>query len=142
MAKNIPLNSFTDADPSFPYQSSEAKSQLGIPNSPAIHLAVSQLAELLLSLPVTTNESKESMRISALRCASYGVLMRHSYEHVELRFKEYLDLPIDETEMNKAKEAPSFNWLGQAITSLEKEGFYVPSGVQQQATAYGWNEIL
>ncbi len=35
---------FTDTDPTFPYQSSEATSQLGIPDSPEIHR---QLPDLL-----------------------------------------------------------------------------------------------
>src|SRR5438105_2843762 len=43
------MNSFTDAQPDFPYQSSEARRQLGLPEAPEIHLAVTALAEPLLA---------------------------------------------------------------------------------------------
>jgi hypothetical protein len=54
---------FTDANPTFPYQSSEATSQLGIPDSPEIHLAITMLAERLIPLVEGTTLSDPAERL-------------------------------------------------------------------------------
>ena len=141
MQQLIPINSFTDGSPSFPYQSSEASCHLGIPDSPAIHLAITQLAERLLALPTRTCESNGHIRIMALRCASYGVLMRHSFESVEFRFGVYLNLPNDQLAYDRAVKAAPTHWLNQAIERLEGEGIAVDRSVQRQATCYGWTQL-
>ena len=138
MVAPILRNRFTDTNPSFPYQSSEATRHLGIPDSPAIHLAITQLAELLLALSTTQDEVSEVVRITALRCASYGALMKHSFETVVFRFGIYMDLPPDEAARDRAEKATPIDWLSQAVSQLESEGIAVPSGIRQQATPYGW----
>ena len=87
---------FTDANPTFPYQSSEAKSQLGIPDSPEIHLAITKLAERLIALAEGTTLSDSNIRIPALRTASEGVLFSYPFEVVATLLRTKLGLHIDQ----------------------------------------------
>lgn len=66
---------FTDIEPDFPYQSSELSKELGVPDSPLVHLAISSLAERLLPTAETAFSDTRIQRIQALRSASYAVLM-------------------------------------------------------------------
>lgn len=140
MATSTQSNRFSDASPSFPYQSSEASHYLGIPDSPVVHLAITRLAERLLLTTFPRDEPSEMARIAALRCASYGVLMRHSFEAIEYRFGVYIDLPRHDAAFDRAEKANSVDWMGEAISQLESEGVDIASGVRQQATPYGWKE--
>lgn len=132
------VNTFTDLNPSFPYQSSEASGNLSIPNSSAVHLAITDLASRLLELPVAQTKDSEDARNSALRCASYGVLMRHSFEAVELRFMAYLAVPTGQAAFDRAEKAIPVEWLSLAASFLETEGVSVEAEIQKRATAYGW----
>lgn len=132
------INTFTDTDPSFPYQSSEASGNLSIPDSSAVHLAITDLASRLLELPVAQSKDRGDARCSALRCASYGVLMRHPFEQIEYRYMAYLNAPLDHAAFDKAENAKPVNWLGLAAAFLEAEGVPVEAEIQKRATPYGW----
>jgi hypothetical protein len=130
---------FTDANPTFPYQSSEASHELGIPDSPEIHLAITSLAERLMPIAEGTNVSDSKVRIAALRTASGGVLFRHPFEEVVIRFRLNLGLHIDQDEIDRTLN-PSLktDWLGQAVHDLKAQGVEIPNGFGQQASNYGW----
>lgn len=133
-----PINRFTDARPLFPYASSEARAGLGIPDVPVIHLAITQLAERLMLMTIDRGDSKESVRILALRCASYGVLMKLPIEAVEMRFLTYVDLPTSPDAFDRAQEAAPVDWLGDAMACLGTGQGATVNSVRQLATPYGW----
>ncbi len=94
-------NSFSDEQPRFPYASTEAKRQLGIPDSPAIHLAITDLAERLLSLPYGQERPSNETRITALRSASWGARESHCFELVVLRYRASLGDTLDQAECDR-----------------------------------------
>jgi len=131
---------FTDANPTFPYQSSEARRQLGIPDSPEIHLAITGLAERLIPLAEGASKSDAVLRITALRTASAAVLFRYPFEMVVLRFRVSLDLPVDQDEIDAAAKLTPTDWLGQAVQQLRMEGVEIAPNFGKQASHYGWRE--
>jgi len=131
---------FTDANPSFPYQSSEATRQLGIPDSPEIHLAITRLAERLIPLAEGTTLSDSNIRITALRTASGGVLFSYPFDVVVIRFRAFLGLHIDQHESARAGTTEKEDWLGQAVEQLRAEGFDTPTNFGKQVSNYGWRK--
>lgn len=134
-------NSFTDGRPRFPYASSEAKRQLGIPDTPAIHLAITDLAERLLALPYRDDRLLGDTRVSALRSASRGVREGLYFELVVLYYRIALgDFP-DQAECDRvyANRVPT-DWLGDAVSRLNAEGVDASPAVRRQATRYGWTD--
>lgn len=132
-------NSFTDQQPRFPYASSEAKRQLGIPDSPPIHLAISELADRLLALPYDIDRVPEEERNVALRSASWAVRESHCCDLVVLRYRDSLGEALDQAECDRVyAEGVPTDWLGAAIARLKTEGCEVSPTVTQQATRYGW----
>lgn len=130
---------FTDANPTFPYQSSEASRELGIPDSPEIHLAITSLAERLMPIADGTKFSDSKVRIAALRTASGGVLFRYPFEEVVIRFRLNLGVHIDQDEVDRAiNPTLKTDWLGQAVLDLKAQGVEVPNSFGQQASNYGW----
>jgi hypothetical protein len=134
-------NSFSDDQPRFPYASTEAKRQLGIPDSPAIHLAITDLAERLLSLPYGHERPMNDARIAALRSASWGARESHCFELVALRYRASLGETLDQAECDRssASDKPT-DWLGYAVSRLIGEGFDASPAVRRQATRYGWTD--
>jgi hypothetical protein len=131
-------NSFTDPLPAFAYQSSEARRELGIPDSPAIHLAITALAERLIPLAQGASASVAVVRIGALRCASYGTLMCLPFECVVFRYQTRLELPADKDSSDAAYNAGRTDWLELAAAQLRNEGIDVPATVAGQRSRYGW----
>lgn len=131
---------FTDANPKFPYQSSEARQQLGIPDSPEIHLAITKLAERLLPLSEGASVSDEILRITALRTASGGVLFSRPFEEVVFRFHANLNLPVDEGKNDEIARLARTDWLGQAVQQLRAEDVEVSKNFGKQVSRYGWLE--
>jgi hypothetical protein len=127
------LNTFTDSAPAFPYQCSEATHQLGIPDSPAIHLAISNLAESLLASSPDCADSLDDIRRLALRTASYGVLMSQSLELTVVRFRASCGLSFDHDVASQPTD-----WLAHAVARLEAEGFRNSEGALRQRSRYGW----
>lgn len=131
---------FTDANPTFPYQSSEARSELGIPDSPEIHLAITGLAERLIPLAEGASKSDAAIRIAALRTASGAVLFRYPFEMVVIRFRVNLGLPVDQNDIDAAAKLAPTDWLGQAAQHLRMEGVETAQNFGKQASPYGWRE--
>lgn len=130
--------SFLDKEPSFPYQSSEAKQLLGIPDSPAIHLAITSLAKSLLPLADGHDVPPRHVRIAALRSASGGVLFLRSLLRVQFEFLSTLGLPAAHITTEDLMAADATDWLRQAIEQLKNKGIAVPDTILRQATSYGW----
>ncbi|MEI8157098.1 MAG: hypothetical protein WCH60_09550 [Burkholderiales bacterium] len=131
---------FTDANPTFPYQSSEASYELGIPDSPEIHLAITGLAERLIPLAEGASKSDVGIRMTALRTASGAVLFRRPFEMVVLHFRVILDLPFEQDDIDAAAKLAPIDWLGQAVQQLRMEGVEIASDFGKQASHYGWRE--
>ena len=135
------MNSFTASSPNFPYHSAEASSQLGLPNSPEIHLAVTELAQEMLELAALSGKEPRIQRIVALRQSSGAVLFGYSKPMLELYIRADLDLPISEELQIAARTAPAVNWLAQAVTRLREEGHEVRADFNKQRSSYGWRGL-
>lgn len=129
---------FTDANPIFPYQSSEAARQLGIPDSPEIRLAITRLAENLIPLAAGASLSDADVRTTALRTASGGVLFRYPFDMVIIRFYASLGLPVAQNAIAEADKLPRKDWLAEAVQHLKTEGVEVPPNFRRQVSHYGW----
>ena len=135
------MNEFTSNDPEFPYQSREATEQLGIPDSPEIHLAITELAAHLLQQTEGSPLEHWQRRVVALRTASGAALFGWSLELTEreLRINAELNVPAEMPE--EVKNAPRRNWLADAAAKLREEGIFVPAAYQRQRSAYGWRHL-
>ena len=131
---------FSDANPTFPYQSSEATNQLGIPDSPEIHLAITRLAERLIALAEGTTLSDSNIRITALRTASEGVLFSYPFEVVATLFRTKLGLHIDQDASDRVGPSAREDWLGHAVRYLRAEGVEIPTSFGKQVSNYGWRK--
>jgi hypothetical protein len=129
---------FTDMEPGFPYQSSELSKELGVPDSPLIHLAISSLAEQLLPIAEVTSSDARMQRTQVLRAASYAVLMHHTLAFTEARFRSSLELPVSQEEIDSVSGNERTNWLAKASAQLQAEGVDLGSYVRVQASPYGW----
>jgi|GEM_PF-4015428 len=129
---------FTDIEPAFPYQSSELSKELGVPDSPLVHLAISSLAERLLPTAETAFSDPRMQRIQALRAASYAVLMHHTLAFTDVRFRASLELPVSQEEVDSATGNEKTNWLAKASAQLQAEGVDLGSYVRVQPSPYGW----
>lgn len=132
---------FTDANPTFPYQSSEAKSQLGIPDSPEIHLAITRLAERLIALADGTTLSDLNIRTTALRTASEGVLFSYTFAVVVTQFRSKLGLLMDQDASDRVGTCERADWLGEAVQYLRSAGVEIPASFRKQVSNYGWRKL-
>src|ERR1035437_5092155 len=128
---------FTDMEPSFPYQSSELTKELGVPDSPLVHLAISSLAERLLPVAEAASSDTRIQRIQALRAASYAVLMHHTFAFTDVRLRASLELPVSQEEFDAASGNERPNWLAHASAQVQAEGGDLGAYVRVQASPYG-----
>lgn len=126
----------------FPYYSEEARNQLGLPDSPVIHLAITKLADKLMSFASGTRFSADIIRITALRAASGCVQDESPFECAVLKFRVSLDLPADAAAADEAYRTTRTDWLGQAMAEIKAAGIDPGADARRMATPYGWNESL
>lgn len=88
------MNSFTNPKPEFPFQSSEARTQLGIPDSPEIHLAITSLAEEMLKIANESAREMRVVRITTLRSASRAALFGWSKAMLECEVRVVADAKL------------------------------------------------
>ena len=89
-----------------------ASSQLGLPDSPVIHLAVSHVVSLLLQHAPGTHLSEEQVHIQALRAASGTVLEHLPIEYAIERFKDRVGLEMKNAEfLERTYYSHRTNWL-------------------------------
>lgn len=133
-------NIFTDTSPTFPYQSTEASSTLGIPDSPEIHLAITALAERLLLVAEQAGCEDRIKRITLLRQVSGVVLNRLPFVCAELELRVSLEISLTNEDYELAYKTQRTDWLGQAVAQLKSEGIETRPSFRKQATLYGWVE--
>lgn len=126
----------------FPFFSQEARSTLGLPDSPAIHLAVTSLAERLGAFAEGTHLDLRAIRITALRTASRAVLEELPFEQVVFDFQTSLGLPGDQAAAEEAYRTTRTDWLGQAVAKIEAMGLSAGLDARRMATPYGWNTSI
>lgn len=135
------MNEYSSPDPEFPCQSREASSQLGIPDSPVIHLAITELASQLLQYTEGSPLEHWQIRIAALRAASGAVLFGRSFDEAEFHLRIATDLPVPSVIPEEVMLAPRRDWLAEAAARLRAEGMNVPHAYQRQRSPYGWCQI-
>lgn len=132
------MNEFSSSDPDFPCRSREASQQLGIPDSPEIHLAIADLATRLL--PQTEGSPLEpwQRRVAALRTASGAVLFGWSLPAAERELRINAYLPVTDEVPEEVMASPRKNWLAETATKLRATGIHIPKSYQSQRSVYGW----
>lgn len=96
----------------FLHHNLKASSQLGLPDSPVVHLAVSHVVRLLLPHAQGTHLSEEQVHIQALRAASGTVLEHLPIEYAIERFKDRVGLKMKNAEfLERAYHSHRTNWL-------------------------------
>lgn len=139
-AKLLMMNTFTDTEPTFPYESSEARRQLGLPDSSEIHLAVTELAVQLLQIAETADTDPAVRRIAALRTASGAVLFGWPLPTAELELRTSLGMPPNSAAPARYRIHEGMDWLGLAVNRLREEGVHIAPGYQRQRSDFGWVE--
>lgn len=132
----------TDNAPLFPYHSPELSRLIGIPDHPAIHLAISTVVDLLMTTAATTGEEPELQRVSAVRTASGAVLFSWPIEWAENFLLGGASPPHEVWWPEEALGAKRMDWLGQAIERLRQEGIDPGPDARRMRTRYGWSELV
>ena len=135
------MNSFTSPEPSFAYESTEARRELGIPSVPEVHFAITDLAENLLPIAETSSADPNRQRIAALRTASGAVLFGWPLLLAERELRMNLDLAVEPGEHATHWITNDKDWLSEAVAQLREEGLVIRRDFQRQRTNYGWREL-
>lgn len=142
MPENMPTTTAQPESPRFPHHNVEASHQLGLPDLPAVHLAVTMLADRLVALPHHSSQPTQQVRLTALRVASRAVLEGQPIEWAAAHFLSRLN---DAAEPDwAAAEAACLthrtDWLGHAMVVLLSNGVDLDPDARRTATMYGWDE--
>lgn len=136
------MNSFTDIDPTFPYQSSEASKQLGLPHAPEVHFAITKVAELLMLVAQASSMDEPMQRTTVLRVASGAVLYGWPLSDAEQEVRVRLALPLREgSQVPQPWISNEKDWLSEAADRLRREGIHVNPSFQRQRSNYGWRHL-
>jgi len=128
-------------EPDFLHYSAEARSLLGLPDSPVIHLAVTRLVDMLLPHSEGAPLSQRAVRITAFRSASGGALESLPFECVVGEFRSTLNLPADMEASEIAYRTKRTDWLGQARDDIVAAGGDPGRNAHRMATRYGWDSL-
>ena len=123
----------------FPYYSQEARQQLGLPDSPVLHLAITKLANALMLLAEGAQLDARIVRITALRSASSAALEQSPWACAAYRFSCDLGLPTDSAGSDEAFRTVRTDWLRAASAQIEAERLDPGPDTKRMATDYGWN---
>lgn len=121
-----------------PYLWPEFSRQLGIPDSPVVHLAIRTVAKRLMDSQGAECCDQEAAQIAAMRSASRAVLESESFDLAKLRFRLAMNLPTDVEQEARAAEAPKSDWLKMARDTILAEGGDPGPDPHQLASRYGW----
>ena len=131
----------TDETPTFPYYSAELRRRISIPDHPAIHLAISTLADCLMPAAAIANLNPELQRSDAVRTASLAVLFSWPIEWAENHASAKGPRPPHEVWWpDEVFGVKATDWLGLAIDRLRAEGFDAEPDARRMKTRYGWDE--
>lgn len=126
----------------FLHHNLKASKHLGLPDSPVIHLAVSNVVSLLMPNATGTRLSDEQAEVQALRTASRTVLESLPIECAVEMFKERLDLPMGAELMERMYRSVRTDWLLSAKNAILEAGEHTGPDVSRSATRYGWTMPL
>lgn len=126
----------------FLHHNIEASRQLGLPDSPILHLAISNLADRLLALPHHSSLRVEQVHVTALRVASQAALEGLPFEWVEADFLSRLHTAAESDWLaaEAARRTKRTDWLGQAKATIRSNGMDPGPDAWQMATRYGWDQ--
>lgn len=125
--------------PRFLHHNVEASRQLGLPDSPTIHLAITKIADRLMLLAPGSPLPAQDCLIQALRTASGAALFRWPMESAEWEFRLRTDQVGDEPQPELGKDRP--DWLGQARAEIIASGEDPGPDARRQASPYGWRHL-
>lgn len=131
--------SFPRSEPAFPHHNEAFTRQLGLPDSPVIHLAVQTVMERLLAELEESRRSEDRVRIAAMRTASGTVLMRRPFVYARTYLKEIIDGPADWDSVQDEVVAPGPDWLGEARAAMLARGEDPGPDARRIATRWGWD---
>ncbi|WP_062195732.1 hypothetical protein [Caldimonas taiwanensis] len=134
-----PPQSFPPGEPEFPHHNEAFTRQLGLPDSPVIHLAVQIVMERLLAELEEPRRGDDQVRIAAMRTASGTVLMRRPFVYARTYLKEILDGPADWASVRNEIVAPGPDWLGEARAAMLAAGEDPGPEARRMATRWGWD---
>ncbi len=123
----------------FPYFSEEARSQLGLPDSPVLHHTITNLADRLMPFAKESKHELRIVRISALRTASRAALEELPFEWVLFLFCTGLDLSCDRQAAEAAYRTTRTDWLALSVATIRATGMDLGPETSRMATPYGWN---
>jgi hypothetical protein len=143
-ASTIPSlrNIFTDQNPAFPFESTLAEATLGIPKTPEVHMAITELATRLLISAEDCDMPQEALFTVVLRVASGAVLFGWPLDEAEQELRIQLGLPVLAGVPTPLPWITNrMDWLAQAVGVLRSSGVAVPRGFQRQRSNYGWRAV-
>ncbi|MEW6099100.1 MAG: hypothetical protein AB1666_07930 [Pseudomonadota bacterium] len=138
MSEQLP-QSFPRGEPKFPHHNEAFTRQLGLPDSPVIHLAVQTVMDKLLAEFEEPRRSDDKVRIAAMRTASGAVLMHRPFVYARTYLKEILDGPADWDSVQDEIVAPAPDWLGEARAAMLAAGEDPGPDARRMATLWGWD---
>jgi hypothetical protein len=115
---------------------------LGLPDSPAIHLAICTVAELLQPLDASCSASSRDKCIVRFRVASHAVREGLPIEYSRLQYLWRFGTDINHETAEAALRLPRTDWLGRAKAALEAIGVDPGPDAQKMATRYEWRPDL
>lgn len=124
----------------FSYYSAELHSQLGLPDHPAIQLAVATVANQLAEAAARAHANPGGLRIAVTRAASYVVLWSWPIEAAQrYAADEGLDLVHEVWWPEERLGVRPVDRLGQATERLRSEGIDPVPDARHMKTRYGWS---
>lgn len=136
MSEQLP-QSFPRDEPKFPHHNEAFTRQLGLPDSPVIHLAVQTVMDRLLAELEEPWRSDDKVRIAAMRTASGTVLMRRPFVYARTYLNEILNGPADWDSVQDEIVAPGPDWLGEARAAIVAAGEDPGPDARRIATRWG-----
>jgi hypothetical protein len=140
-ARKVEAMETTDETPTFPHYAAELRRRIGIPDHPAIHLAISIVADRLMPAAAIANTDPELQRIEAVRTASLAVLFSWPIEWAENYVSGRGPSPPHEVWWpEEVFGVKATDWLGLAIDKLRTEGIDAEPDPRRTKTRYGWDK--
>ena len=121
-----------------PYLWPDASRQLGIPDSPVVHVAIRTVADRLMESQGAECCDQGAAQIAAMRTASRSGLESESFDLATLRFRLAMDLSTDAEQEAGAAESAKTDWLQMAREAILGEGVDPGPDSHKLASRYGW----
>jgi len=123
----------------FPYFSEEARRELGLPDSPVLHHAITNLADRLMPFGNGSAQEPRIVRNTALRTALRAVREELPFEWIVFLFRVYVDLAGNREAADAAFRTTRTDWLALSAGAIRAAGIDASPAASRMATPYGWN---